>query len=190
MKPVAPEARAPERTLGVADRGIWSDLDPSVQIDLPAGLDPARVTASVDDDHHLVVLSIDGFPRKVYPLGGDAVLELGAVRLALRPGDRDELAPLLAADRVVVGAVPRALDHDDDGIPDPLDVLIGAKKTALNADAYTEGYFDMKYPGGDMPRDKGVCTDVVIRAARNAGFDLQKELHEDIARAKAAPIRW
>ena len=39
----------------------------------------------------------------------------------------------------------------------------------------------MKYPDGDMPRDKGVCTDVVIRAVRNAGIDIQKELHEDIA---------
>jgi hypothetical protein len=185
--PAAPPARHPaEPNLGVVDRGLWSDLDARIQIDLPDALDPARVTATIDDTHQLIVLSIDGFAWKVYPLGGDATLQVGTHALALRPGDRDELAPLLADGRVATGAVPRAQDRDDDGIPDVLDVLIGAKKTALNGDAYTEGYFDMPYPGGDMPRDKGVCTDVVIRAVRNAGVDLQKELHEDIARAHAA----
>jgi uncharacterized protein YijF (DUF1287 family) len=186
--PTPPPAPAipPERALGVADHGIWSDLDDRVQIDLPADLAPDRVSATVDDTHHLLVLSIDDHPRKVYPLGGPARLDVGAFHLALRAGDRAELAPLLRADRVVAAVAPRSLDRDDDGIPDPLDVFIGAKKTALNGDAYTEGYFDMPYPGGDMPRDKGVCTDVVIRAARNAGTDIQRELHEDIARARAA----
>jgi uncharacterized protein YijF (DUF1287 family) len=56
----------------------------------------------------------------------------------------------------------------------------------LNADDYTEGYVTMKYPGGDVPREIGVCTDVVIRAVRNAGIDLQKALHEDIRRAPRA----
>jgi uncharacterized protein YijF (DUF1287 family) len=35
-------------------------------------------------------------------------------------------------------------------------------------------------------REVGVCTDVIIRAVRNAGIDLQKELHEDLPRARAA----
>jgi uncharacterized protein YijF (DUF1287 family) len=39
---------------------------------------------------------------------------------------------------------------------------------------------------GDVPREVGVCTDVVIRAVRNAGIDLQKALHDDILRARAA----
>ncbi len=180
---VAPRV-APETTLGVSDKGIWSDLDDQVQLPLPADLAPARVTARLDDKHALLVLSIDDFPRKVYPLGGPARLAVGHFALALRPGDRAELAPLLAEARVTEG--PPAHDRDGDGIPDPLDVLLGAKKTALNADAYTEGYFDLAYPNGDMPRDKGVCTDVVIRAVRNAGLDLQAALHEDIAAARAA----
>jgi uncharacterized protein len=37
-----------------------------------------------------------------------------------------------------------------------------------------------------VPRTMGVCTDVIVRAVRNAGMDLQKELHDDIRRAKAA----
>ncbi|MEO8699814.1 MAG: DUF1287 domain-containing protein [Kofleriaceae bacterium] len=173
-----------ESCLGVSDHGIFSDLDERVQIALPAKLAPARIQARVDTANKLLVLAIDGFPRKSYPLTGTATLEIGGFKLALRPGDKQELAALVSADRIAA-AVPKR-DHDRDGIPDPLDVLIGAKKTVLNADAYTEGYVDMKYPGGDVPRTMGVCTDVIIRAVRNAGVDLQKELHEDIRRAKAA----
>ncbi|MBS1122477.1 MAG: NADH:ubiquinone oxidoreductase [Deltaproteobacteria bacterium] len=174
----------PEVCLGVADQGIWPDLDDKVQITLPAQLAAQRVTARLDRKHNLLVLSIDGFPRKIYPLGGSASLELGPHKLAIRPGDRAELARLVAADRIT--EAPAAHDHDGDGIPDPLDVLIGAKKTVLNADAYTEGYMDMKYPMGDVPRGVGVCTDVIIRAVRNAGIDLQQELHDDLGRARAA----
>jgi uncharacterized protein len=45
---------------------------------------------------------------------------------------------------------------------------------------YDPGYFSIKYPGGDIPAGKGVCTDVVIRAYRKVGIDLQKEVHEDM----------
>lgn len=45
---------------------------------------------------------------------------------------------------------------------------------------YDPTYFQLKYPNGDVPSDKGVCTDVVIRAYRKLGIDLQKEVHEDI----------
>jgi uncharacterized protein YijF (DUF1287 family) len=45
---------------------------------------------------------------------------------------------------------------------------------------YDPAYFTLKYPNGDVPADKGVCTDVVIRAYRKLGIDLQKEVHEDM----------
>ena len=45
---------------------------------------------------------------------------------------------------------------------------------------YDPAYFTIPYPNGDVPRDKGVCTDVVIRAYRQLSIDLQKEVHEDI----------
>ncbi len=45
---------------------------------------------------------------------------------------------------------------------------------------YDPTYRVIAYPNGDVPADKGVCTDVVIRAYRKLGIDLQKEVHEDI----------
>ncbi|HNP07630.1 MAG TPA: DUF1287 domain-containing protein [Cyclobacteriaceae bacterium] len=45
---------------------------------------------------------------------------------------------------------------------------------------YDPAYFSIPYPNGDVPSDKGVCTDVVIRAYRNLDIDLQKEVHEDM----------
>ncbi|WP_430763870.1 DUF1287 domain-containing protein [Rhizobium sp. BR 315] len=57
---------------------------------------------------------------------------------------------------------------------------------------YDPTYVRIAYPGGDVPPDRGVCTDVVIRAYRRAfGFDLQKLLHEDMkANFTAYPKAW
>ncbi|WBU89226.1 DUF1287 domain-containing protein [Cellulophaga omnivescoria] len=45
---------------------------------------------------------------------------------------------------------------------------------------YDSSYFSIDYPNGDVPSDKGVCTDVVIRAYRKIGVDLQKNVHLDM----------
>lgn len=45
---------------------------------------------------------------------------------------------------------------------------------------YDPSYFSIAYPNGDIPADKGVCTDVLIRAYRKLDIDLQKEVHEDM----------
>jgi uncharacterized protein len=52
---------------------------------------------------------------------------------------------------------------------------------------YDPRYVKLKYPGGDVPRNRGVCTDVVVRALREVGKDLQKLIHED---KKANPSRY
>ena len=46
---------------------------------------------------------------------------------------------------------------------------------------YDGRYVRLKYPGGDVPADSGVCTDEIIRIYRAVGIDLQKEVHEDMA---------
>ena len=47
---------------------------------------------------------------------------------------------------------------------------------------YDLTYYSIPYPMGDVPANKGVCTDVVIRAYRKMGIDLQQEVHEDMRR--------
>lgn len=61
-------------------------------------------------------------------------------------------------------------------------IVTAARIQASEHASYTPGYFRLRYPNGDLPRNQGVCTDVVIRALRGAGFDLQKLIHEDIKR--------
>lgn len=57
--------------------------------------------------------------------------------------------------------------------------------------SYSPGYASLRYPGGDVPINTGVCTDVVIRALRTQGFDLQRLVHEDmVAHFRAYPRRW
>lgn len=57
--------------------------------------------------------------------------------------------------------------------------------------SYDPSYVTLSYPNGDVPRNTGVCSDVLVRAFRNAGIDLQKELHEDMSRAWSEyPKRW
>ncbi len=49
---------------------------------------------------------------------------------------------------------------------------------------YDPAYIGLKYPGGDVPLERGVCTDVIIRTLRQgAGLDLQKLVHEDMKKA-------
>ena len=45
---------------------------------------------------------------------------------------------------------------------------------------YDPSYFSIDYPNGDIPINKGVCTDVIIRVYRKLGIDFQKEIHEDM----------
>ena len=66
-----------------------------------------------------------------------------------------------------------------------------ALELTKNKETYDPSYFSIKYPNGDVPERKGVCTDVVIRAYRKLGIDLQKEVHEDMQKNfKLYPIIW
>lgn len=56
---------------------------------------------------------------------------------------------------------------------------------------YDGRYLGIAYPGGDVPDNIGVCTDVVIRSYRKIGIDLQKEVHEDMrTHFSAYPKNW
>lgn len=72
-----------------------------------------------------------------------------------------------------------------------LDVVRAARQQIGVTVIYDGGYQDIEYPGGDVPMERGVCSDVVIRAFRAAGIDLQQELHRDMKRHFAAyPKNW
>jgi uncharacterized protein YijF (DUF1287 family) len=60
-------------------------------------------------------------------------------------------------------------------------IVAEARKQVGVTLSYDPAYTAMEYPGGDVPRERGVCTDVVIRALRDAlGKDLQLLVHEDM----------
>ena len=67
-------------------------------------------------------------------------------------------------------------DYDKDGIDDYTDILQGAKIEAKNKPRYKSAY----YAGGYPPDDEGVCTDVIWRALKNAGYSLKEMVDEDI----------
>lgn len=56
---------------------------------------------------------------------------------------------------------------------------------------YDGTYRRMSYPKGDVPRETGVCSDVIIRAYRAVGVDLQQRVHEDMkAHFALYPTTW
>jgi len=57
---------------------------------------------------------------------------------------------------------------------------------------YDPAYVRLDYPGGDVPRERGVCIDVIIRAYRDAfDYDFQQVIHEDMSANFAAyPKIW
>jgi len=57
---------------------------------------------------------------------------------------------------------------------------------------YDPAYREMPFPNGDVPRDRGVCTDVVVRALRDARqIDLQREVNSDMTTHwDAYPHKW
>ncbi len=68
-------------------------------------------------------------------------------------------------------------DLDNDGISDMDDILQGAWLEVLNHTKYQSNYYEGGYP----PDSEGVCTDVIWRALKNAGYDLKLNMDKDIA---------
>lgn len=68
------------------------------------------------------------------------------------------------------------IDYNQNGVDDYTDILLGARKDAENHPTYKSAY----YSGGYPPENEGVCTDVVWRAFKNAGYDLKSMIDEDI----------
>jgi uncharacterized protein len=75
----------------------------------------------------------------------------------------------------------------------PAKQLIAAALTQVGITTiYDPTFVKLAYPGGDLPRERGVCTDVIVRAYRDAfGIDLQQLVHVDmLASFKSYPHEW
>ncbi|MBN2143620.1 MAG: DUF1287 domain-containing protein [Candidatus Aureabacteria bacterium] len=82
---------------------------------------------------------------------------------------------------IITAACPKILQLEEPANQSALkDFIEGAKQLTKRKIQYDPSYCRINYPGGDIPSDKGVCTDLVIRAFRNAGVDIQKELYEHL----------
>lgn len=73
-----------------------------------------------------------------------------------------------------------------------INVLVSAAKNQVGKTVrYNPQYQKMAYPLGDVPLEEGVCTDVIIRAFRELGMDLQKLVHEDMKKNWSSyPKKW
>jgi len=195
----------------LADKGIFPDLDGKVAVGLPPGIDAGETSLLLDAARKVLSLSSRGVPLRSCAVQGEAAPGAYAVtgtvaeasvravsfvpagggsegRLFLASADFDLLAPVVkeGTPLAVAAALAKGHDRDGDGIPDTADMLLGAHKVALNGAVYAGGYEKIGYPWGDVARDKGVCTDVVIRAMRNAGWDLQSLVFEDMKKSPKA----
>jgi hypothetical protein len=95
-------------------------------------------------------------------------------------------------------ALPGCRRSEADPAPEPAargkaGKLIAAARAQIGVTVrYDPAYTALPFPGGDVPRERGVCTDVVIRAYRDAlGLDLQALVNADMRSAFAAyPRTW
>lgn len=92
--------------------------------------------------------------------------------------------PTYTAEDFDIKTIYSDMDYNNNGIDDYTDILLGARKDAENHPVYNGAY----YAGGYPPDNIGVCTDVIWRAFKNAGYSLRDMIHNDIAaRPEAYP---
>ena len=70
-------------------------------------------------------------------------------------------------------------------------LIYGLQEQLDSTRSYDPAYVKLEYPGGDVPLSTGVCADVIVRAFRVLGIDMQKEIHEDMkANVRKYPQLW
>lgn len=156
----APQARDTS-SLTLQDLGPFAHFNEEVQLRCPDWLDAGPFLRVREPRSQTIWLSLAG-------------------QLVCPADERHLSLPLVALDPAHLS------DVDNDGILDAVDLLRGAQKTLLNGASYKSVYRALDYPGGDVPAEEGVCTDVIVRALRNVGWDLQVLIHEDIQKRPLA----
>lgn len=88
----------------------------------------------------------------------------------------------------VIAVLPVHGEEREDNVRKVTDAALAQTRVTTRYDA---AYVGLSYPGGDVPPEGGVCTDVIVRAFRAAGVDLQRSVHEDMAKHFSAyPKLW
>lgn len=85
-------------------------------------------------------------------------------------------APLTLDSSLAIPTLTSPHDQDHDGLDDMSDIVAGARAEVSRQPRYHSAY----YSGGYPPEEEGVCTDVIWRAYRDAGYDLKKLVDQDI----------
>lgn len=108
-----------------------------------------------------------------------------------QPTQRRFLRPL-CVDRIRTMLLPPAIVATAAPAKDAASALVQAARAQVGVTLhYDSRYSRMAYPGGDVPMDRGVCTDVVIRAYRALGLDLQQLVHQDMLKSWSTyPKNW
>ena len=107
----------------------------------------------------------------------------------------DETAGLVPTVRAILAGVAllvlgASCVQEAQADPDPARIVEGARLSVSRKPWYDGSYVRMPFPGGDPGWERGVCTDLVIRAFRHAGIDLQEQVHRDVlARPGAYGLR-
>lgn len=111
---------------------------------------------------------------------GIAVTSLAVVAVPGAPARAlTQPAAVKGAGSKVTGQAVRSVALQSDG--STVTALVAAAKSQIGrTTSYDPAYVALAYPGGDVPIDRGVCTDVLIRAFRGIGIDLQVQVHQDM----------
>lgn len=116
------------------------------------------------------------------------VAAIGVAWFSIRPTRRGAIIAALP-DSVVKEAIVPEVTRVEPKTETARKIVAAAKKQ--EGDAYDASYQVISYPGGDVPKGTGACTDVVIRAFRGANIDLQKLIHDDMkAHFRLYPNQW
>ena len=164
------------------DRGIFEELNEGLEVPIPSWLPVEEMSLSRKAE--LVALHYGDHVLALFSWGPQGLSADDEASLRELLGERflSEKRSLKRAQRN-----PRLWrDKDGDQIPDSLDVHLGLLKVLKNRACYSKLPHGVSYPMGDVPREVGVCTDVAVRSYRNAGFDLQRLVYQDMQRAPQA----
>ena len=123
--------------------------------------------------------------------GGRAAIIIPAVLLTILLAVASCQRPGLVSKRTIPSPTPIARALPSNTSPQVRQLIDSAVAQSKITTGYDPAWVKIDYPNGDVPMETGVCSDVVVRAFRKTGIDLQKEVHEDMTRAWSAyPKKW